>query len=96
MPQIELSDGKEPILLRDYEFGWEICWQRNRYPDPTDKTIVEKYWAAAKWYPTLDTAIKSISEFKLRNSDATTLKELLDVVKSTREELTGVYNANHM
>lgn len=94
MAQIELNDGKDPILLRDYECGWELCWQRNRYPDPKNKDVIEHYWAPFKWYPALSNALNAVAELKLRNSDATTLGELIVMVNKLKKEFMEVYNVN--
>lgn len=91
MVEIELNDGNEPILLRSYEFGWETCWSRKRFTNP-DKTEFEMYWAPGKWYPILPQALNAIAEFKLRNSDATTLTGLVQALGVVRKELTEIYS----
>lgn len=93
MPEIILNDGKEPILLRNYDFGWEACWKRNRL-DPETKEVAEQYWAAYKWFANLPAALNAVAEYKLRASDATTLAELQDSLVTIRKELYEVYNAN--
>jgi len=93
MVQIELHDGDTPILLRTYEFGWELCWKKNR-KNAEDETIIEQYWSPAKWYSSLESALNAVAGRKIRNSDATTLQELIGVVNTIREELTKTYQVN--
>jgi len=91
MTQIELTDGVEPVLLRSYECGWEICWKRKRKNAETGE--VELYWNPMKYYPVLSQALNSVAEFKIRASDANSLQELIKVVNTVREEITKTYSA---
>jgi hypothetical protein len=93
MAQIQLDDGKDPVLLRNYEFGWEMCWQRNKL-DPDTKQVAETYWSPGKWYANLPQALNALAEMKLRNCDAKSLNELAFKIEGLRKELMSTYAVN--
>lgn len=91
MAQIELHDGVEKVLLRNYEYGWEVCWIKRR--TDKDTKAMEEYWCAGKWYPRLYQALEALADMRMRNSDAKTLEELKNTAKNIYKELKGVANA---
>lgn len=94
MAEIKLNDGRDDILIRNYEFGWEMCWSRNRNIKQPDGSVVsEAFWSPGKWYANLPQLLNVLAEMKLRNSDATTLQELLTELEKIRTELLEVYSA---
>lgn len=86
---IEIPVGSKVIALQGGSRAYELCEQQN-IKDP--KTgIVHRKWVPFAFYPGLEVALKAILNMKIRRSDASTLKELIQVIKQAKEELKGTY-----
>jgi hypothetical protein len=80
MVAIEFIIGKDKkLLLRSYEFGYELCWQR------TQKGV--KVWTPQKYYASIPAALDKIMQLKVAAADVTTLRDLRTAIENARQEL---------
>jgi hypothetical protein len=85
---IELTVGKETLALRGQDNHFEIC----RFKPSIEKRTGEpRGWEALLWYSTLESALKALLQMKVIRSDASTLLELQQTIKTSKEQLAGYY-----
>ena len=90
MAEIELHDGKNPVMLRYNEGNWELCWLKNVKDKDTKK--VSQVWSAEKWYASPFQALSALLNMKIGNSSAKSIRELQDALESATQELLDKYN----
>lgn len=88
--QIEMYDGKKPVLLRAEGGIYELCWTVNR--KETDGSYTE-VWNPKKWFSNVADALECFANLKISNSNATTLAELKSIVEEIKEEITKTFLA---
>jgi len=87
---IELHDGKTPVLLRYKEGSFELCWpSRTKDKDTGEYT---DSWEPQKYYVSPAQALSKLLTMKIGNSDATTLKELKVAIEKCAAEIIGAYS----
>lgn len=86
--EIELHDGKRPILLRGEAGVFEFCYKVKVKDKTTGKETLE--WRPQKWYCSLSTALEKLWRMKVSHSSATTIEELLQNVRSIHKEIMGI------
>ena len=85
---VELIVGKETLALRGQDNHFEIC----RFKSTVEKrTGQPRGWEPFLWHSTLESALKSLLRMKVIRSDASTLLELQQTIKTAKEELAGYY-----
>ena len=92
--EIELTDGKTPILIRgNHEtYCFEICWKKNK-KDKDTKEITE-YWLPQKWFSGLAACLDYVSKMKITTAEVTTLAELQQQIERVRNELIDCYTTD--
>ena len=90
MAEIELHDGKNPVMLRYNEGNWELCWLKNVKDKDTKE--VSQAWSAEKWYANPFQALSALLNMKVGNSNAKSIRELQDALESATQELLDKYN----
>lgn len=81
--------GNKNLLLRSQRDCYEICFPRSL----KDKDTGEKKdgWYADKFHTSLNSALQSILEMKVRLSDARSLVELQQEIKRATDDMKGLY-----
>ena len=90
MVEIELSDGQKPVLLKYRDGNWEICWKRNQTNKDTKE--VESVWSAEKWFKSPAAALNALAMMRVGNSNAKTLKELVEAIEFVHADIMSAYN----
>ena len=87
---IELHDGKDPVLLRYKEGSFELCWKINSKDRDTGESV--ELWSPQKFYASPAQALSKLLTMKVGNSDATTLKELRVAIEKASNEIMEIYS----
>lgn len=90
MAEIELHDGKNPVMLRYNEGNWELCWLKN--VKDKDTKVVTQAWSAEKWYMNPFQALSALLNMKIGNSNAKSVMELQEALNAAMQELLDTYN----
>ena len=90
MAEIELHDGKNPVMLRYNEGNWELCWLKNVKDKDTKE--VSQAWSAEKWYASPFQALSALLNMKVGNSSAKSIRELQNALELATQELLDKYN----
>ncbi len=86
--EIILNNGKKPVLLRGADGEYEMCEQKKI--KGKDGRIAQ-VWTPYAWYSSLQSALHRIAEWKISNSNASTLLELQNEVVRVRKEIVATY-----
>lgn len=89
-PNIELDIEGEPVLLRPYTYGWELCWTR-KVKDRDNEGQYIMAWQGEKFFSNIASAMQALFEYKLRATEATTLYQLCKNVADIKEELVSIF-----
>lgn len=85
--EIKLKTPKGEIMLRSGDTCWEFCELVNIKRE--DKVVQE--WRPFKYYANLAQAFLSLANIMLRESDASTLKELHKTMLEVQDEIVRLY-----
>lgn len=80
--------GNKNLLLRSKRDCYEICFPRSLKDEDGEK---KDGWYADKFHTSLNSALQSILEMKVRMSDARSLVELQQAIKQASGEMKGLY-----
>jgi hypothetical protein len=84
--EIVIHTGKNDVMIRGGYMCFELCEQRTR----RGKTE----WEACLWFVDLASVFNELLKRRVRNSDARTLLELKEVIKTAQAELLEAWNLN--
>jgi len=87
--EIILNDGKRPVMIRYSEGVWELCYQKTIKDKDTGEQC--ESFCAEKWFSSLAGAMKRLAETKIGNSNAKSIKELLEIIADIKSEITNTY-----
>jgi len=96
MVEIELHDGKKPVMLRWDDTCWALCYKRS-YMSKADKdseAVLKESWNPEKFYSNPVGALSALANMKIGNSNAKSLTELAGAIESVRSELSLVYSTD--
>ena len=95
--RIPVNIGKgQTIYLQSGENSFELAERREVKvkKDGIETGEVKEEFIAFNWFSNLDGALKKVLKYKVMNSDATTLAELVLAIDAARKEITAVYGPN--
>lgn len=84
--EIEVKTGEGTVWLRgDTSGGVEMC-KMGEITDPKTK-VTRTGLIAFKWFASIVQAFDRVARMRVSNSNASTLKELVDGIKAIREDI---------
>ena len=87
---IELHDGREPVLLRYNDPNFELCWRGKVKDRDTGEESLS--WEPKLYFMSPAQALSRLLTMRVGNSDARTLTELREVIEHTASEIMGAYS----
>lgn len=94
--RIPISIGKgQTIYLQSGDNSFELAELRKVKvkKDGIDTGETKEDFIAFNWFSNLDGALKKVLKYKVLNSDASTLAELVLAIDAARKEISEVYGA---
>jgi len=90
--EIQLHDGRTPVLFRYKEGSFELCWPSRAKDKDTGE--YRDTWEPRMFYANPAQALSRLLTMKVGNSDATTLKELKAAIELHATEIISAYGTN--
>jgi undecaprenyl pyrophosphate synthase len=80
-----IHDGKEMIRV----VAQDNCWALQRLKSNTNQTtkITTEVWSAFKWCADIGSVANRVFNFRLKNSEATTLEEISSLAKQIAADI---------